>query len=195
MNKFWFKFFGAAESNCSSDCMYVCSEFLSDSHFIVTACINQWIIVIYNNNILNKFWFKFFWAAESNCSDDCMYVCSEFLSDSHFIVTACINQWIIVIYNNNILNKFWFKFFWAAESNCSDDCMYVCSEFLSDSHFIVTACINQWIIVIYNNNILNKFWFKFFLGSGIKLFQWLYVCSEFLQQWWKEHSRSLISTQ
>ena len=100
-----------------------------DSHFIVTACINQWIIVSFNNNIMNKFWFKFFGAVESNCSSNCMYVCySEFLSDSHFIVTACINQWIIIIYNNNILNKFWFKF----KSNCSSDCMSVASSFNND---------------------------------------------------------------
>ena len=54
-------------------------------------------------------------------------------SDSHFIVTACINQWIIVIFNNKyIMNKFWFTFFWAVESNCSGDCMSVVSFFNND---------------------------------------------------------------
>ena len=145
MNKFWFKFFGAAESNCSSDCMYVCSESLSDSHFIVTACINQWIIVIYNNNILNKFWCKFFWAAESNCSDDCMSVVSSFNNDeknipdlwsapSKLVSLILTLFWSQICFYNPWLNQFWafsqtngwgqipWVIWWKWNNPCSNPC-------------------------------------------------------------------------
>ena len=153
----------------------------SDSHFMATACINQWIIVIFNNNIMNKFWFKFFWAVESNCSSDCMYVCSEFLSDSHFIVTACINQWIIVIYNNNIMNKFRFKFFWAASSFNNDKKNI---GWISDQHpvnwfhWILTLF---WSQICFYNPWVNQFW-AFSEANGWGQIPWKrnIPCSTFL---------------
>lgn len=91
----------------------------SDSHFIVTACINQWVIVIFNNNIMNKFQFKFFWAAESNCSSDYKSVASSFNNDKknicpisdqhpvnwfHWILTLL---WSQICFYNPWLNQFW----------------------------------------------------------------------------------------
>ena len=117
----------------------------SDSHFIVTACINQWIIVIYNNNILNKFWFKFFWAVESNCSGDCMSVVSFFNSDeknmpdlwsapSKLVSLILTLFWSQICFYNPWLNQFWafsqtngwgqipWVIWWKWNNPCSNPC-------------------------------------------------------------------------
>ena len=113
-------------------------------------------------------------------------------SDSHFIVTACINQWIIVIFNNKyIMNKFWFTFFWAVESNCSDDCMSVVSFFNNDKknirqisdqhpenwfHWILTLF---WSQICFYNPWINQFW-TFSQANGWGQIPWVI--------WWKRNN-------
>ena len=118
----------------------------SDSHFIVTACIKQWVIVIFSNNIMNKFKFKFFWAVESNCSGDCMSVVSFFNNDKknirrisdqhpenwfHWILTLF---WSQICFYNPWLNQFWafsqtngwgqipWVIWWKRNNPCSNPC-------------------------------------------------------------------------
>ena len=108
---------------------------------------------------------------------------------NHFIVTACINQWIIVIFCNNIMNKFRFKFFWAVESNCSSDCMSVASSFNNDKKNICR--ISDQHPVNWFHSILTLFWNQICFYRAV--FTWLSKVIEELVWFWFYYALWLVS--